>query len=121
MKERERLEEIKKIRLRTEDEYYQLKKKNFETSDYIFYKSERINQMLQMKEVNSNPQLVEFYEENLTKLKEFSEKEAEYRDVLEKEWSRLNEEWDEEEASLKKSIEAKESEEKQKEDILEKD
>ena len=57
----DKAENVRNKRIRAEEEYYLIKKSNSDINDYILYRSERINCLLQMKDVYSDPILIEFY------------------------------------------------------------
>ena len=113
METEERSRALKEKRERAEFEYDRFKKKFSETSEYNEYKRKRIEQLMESKNINSDPKLNDIYKERLELIKEFQMKESEFSESYEKEWRKLNEEMDMEEKEILKSNESEEEEQQE--------
>ena len=104
MDETDRLHELNQKREKAEDEYYLIKKQNERINNQIMAKKNYIDKIMNEKAVYSDPEMMLFYEERRKNILDFQEKEAEFREIMEREWQKANEEWDEEELSIKKGV-----------------
>lgn len=114
MEEQDRLKSLKEKRERAEFEYYQFKKRAYESRDYIDFQRKQIEKMMESRAANSDPALMELYERKMISIKEFEEKQGEYLEAYEKEWRKMNDEMDAEEQEIKDFIEKQEKEEQEK-------
>lgn len=101
----ERLNELKNKRLKTQNEYDAIKKRNSEMADYIDAKKSYLDRMLDDESVKSDPDMRAFYEEKLRRLKQLNDNEQEFRNSVENRYREVNEDIDNEEAALYKQME----------------
>lgn len=111
-----RLDDIKHKRENAQDEYYSVKKRNAEVSDYIDNKYRMLNRKMDSRMVNSDPELSSIYEERKEVLKKWKSEEMDFQMQLENDWRKYNDRLDEEEREIMEEISRQESEEDSKED-----
>lgn len=112
----DRLDDIKHKRENAQDEYYSVKKRNAEVSDYIDNKYRMLNRKMDSRMVNSDPELSSIYEERKEVLKKWKSEEMDFQMQLENDWRKYNDRLDEEEREIMEEISRQESEEDSKED-----
>lgn len=112
----DRLDDIKHKRENAQDEYYSVKKRNAEVSDYIDNKYRMLNRKMDSRMVNSDPELSSIYEERKEVLKKWKSEEMDFQMQLENDWRKFNDRLDEEEREIMEEISRQESEEDSKED-----
>lgn len=111
----ERKKEITKKRDKIQNEYNSICKRNEEIDSYIEKRTWDIRREMDNPMIASDPELQEMYQEKAARLKEFSDKESEFRYEIDKQYKKLNSKLDEEEQALEQEYE-EEPEEEVKED-----
>ncbi len=112
MDEQERLLELKNLREKAEQEYYQFKKEFSNSNEYNDYRLKRIQKILDSDKIQ-DPAIAKIFEDRINSIKQFQENEAEYIDAVEKGWVKTNEDLDYEEKELLKQIELEEEKERE--------